>query len=238
MFDILYINVGHAQEPGKVVCHDICQQSTVGIFPKHLSIDKKHPRILLLAKWLKITITTSVTQLLVSHFSGSAEITATDINAEMLAFAQEKITAPNVGWDTVDMTAIPYEQELFDTVVCQFGLMFATDTTLLSRFFPNNMPNPAFGPFSMADESYGLALLQQAGFTRYKVEPVSKTGICNTASNAAIGFILGTPLYNLIKNDPSLIQRFENALEEAIALELGKAPIHSPLRSLVYSAEK
>jgi ubiquinone/menaquinone biosynthesis C-methylase UbiE len=344
MFDILYINVGHAQETDKVACYDICQQSTVGIFPKHLSIDKKHPRILLLAKWqeplerialllerisnilystpkkfmmesnpmtfdgsiaksydhylvpflfepyaadlvnrvdmapdsnlLELACGTGIlTQLLVSHFSGSAEITATDINAEMLAFAQEKITAPNVGWDTVDMTAIPYEQELFDTVVCQFGLMFATDkaravaemhrvlkkggkllfnvwaaiadnpvwriyTTLLSRFFPNNMPNPAFGPFSMADENYGLALLQQAGFTRYMVEPVSKTGICNTASNAAIGFILGTPLYNLIKNDPPLIQRFQDALEEAIALELGKAPIHSPLRSLVYSAEK
>lgn len=214
-----------------------------------------------------------VTQLLVSHFSGSAEITATDINAEMLAVAQEKITASNVGWDTVDMTAIPYEQDLFDTVVCQFGLMFATDkaravaemyrvlkkggkllfnvwaniadnpiwriyTTLLSGFFPNNKPNPAFGPFSMSDESYGLFLLQQAGFTRYKVESVSKTGICNTASNAAIGFILGSPLYNFIKNDPSLVKRFQDALEEAIGLELGDDPVRSPLRSLVYSAEK
>ena len=214
-----------------------------------------------------------VTQHLVSHLSGSAELTATDINAEMLAVAQEKITAPNVGWDTVDMTAIPYERDLFDTVVCQFGLMFATDktravaemhrvlkkggkllfnvwapiadnpiwriyTTLLSRFFSGNMPNPAFGPFSMADENYGLSLLQQTGFTHCKVESVSKTGICDTTSNAATGFTLGTPVYNLIKNDPPLIKQFRDALEEAIRLELGDNPVSSPLRSLVFSAEK
>ncbi|HEV3325588.1 MAG TPA: methyltransferase domain-containing protein [Puia sp.] len=214
-----------------------------------------------------------VTQRLVSHLSGSAELTATDINAEMLAVAQEKITASNVGWDTVDMTAIPYEHDLFDTVVCQFGLMFATDkvravaemhrvlkkggkllfnvwatiadnpiwriyTTLLARFFPNSMPNPAFGPFSMSDENYGLSLLHQTGFTHCRVESVSKTGICDTASNAAIGFTLGSPLYNFIKNDPSLVKRFQDALEEAIRQELGNNPVRSPLRSLVFSAEK
>src|SRR5579872_1596632 len=209
-----------------------------------------------------------VTQRLASHLSGSAELTATDINAEMLAVAQEKITASNVGWDTVDMAAIPYEHDLFDTVVCQFGLMFATDkaravtemhrvlkkggkllfnvwapiadnpiwriyTTLIARFFPDNMPNPASGPFSMSDENYGLSLLQQTGFTRCAVESVSKTGICDTALNAAIGFTLGSPLYNFIKNDPSLVERFRDTLEKTIGRELGNNPVSSPLRSLV-----
>src|SRR5262245_34271926 len=68
-----------------------------------------------------------VTQRLVSRLSGAGELTATDFNADMLAVAQEKISAPNVCWDTVDMCAIPYEHDLFDTVVCQFGLMFAPD---------------------------------------------------------------------------------------------------------------
>jgi SAM-dependent methyltransferase len=191
----------------------------------------------------------------------------------MLTVAQEKISSPNVCWDTVDMTAIPYEHDLFDTVVCQFGLMFATDkakavtemhrvlknggkllfnvwaniadnpvwrinNTLISMLFPNTALNPAFGPFSMSDENYGLFLLQQAGFTRYKVESVSKTGTCDTASDAAIGFALGSPLYNFMKNDPSLVERFRDALEEAISLELGNNPVRSPLRSLVFSAEK
>jgi len=214
-----------------------------------------------------------VTQRLAGHLSGSAELTVTDINADMLTVAREKISAPNICWDTVDMVAIPYENELFDTVVCQFGLMFATDkhkavtemhrvlkkggkllfnvwaniadnpiwrinNTLLSKFFPNTPINPAFGPFSMADENYGSSLLQQAGFTRYKVESVSKTGVCDTASNAANGFALGSPLYNFIKNDPSLGERFRDALEEAIGSELGDNPVRSPLRALVFSAEK
>lgn len=214
-----------------------------------------------------------VTQRLVSLLSGSAELTATDINVDMLTVAQEKIAAPNVYWDTIDMTAIPYEHDLFDTVLCQFGLMFATDkpgavaemhrvlkkggkllfnvwaniadnpiwrinNTLISGFFPNAPLNPDFGPFSMADENYGLSLLQQAGFARYKVEAVAKTGTCDTAFQAAIGFTLGTPIYNFIKNDPSLAKRFQDALEEAISSELGNSPVHSPLRSLVFTAEK
>ena len=190
-----------------------------------------------------------VTRRLVSHLSGSAELTATDINADMLTVAQEKITAPNVCWDTVDMAAIPYEQDLFDTVVCQFGLMFAKDkykavtemhrvlkkggkllfnvwanitdnpvwrinNALISQFFPNTPLSADFGPFSMSDENNGLSLLQQAGFT------------------------FGSPLYNFIKNDPSLVKRFRDALEEAIGSELGGNPVRSPLRALVFSAEK
>lgn len=214
-----------------------------------------------------------VTQRLVSHLSASDELTATDINADMLTVAQEKISAPNVCWDTVDMGAIPYEHDLFDTIVCQFGLMFATDkykavteihrvlkkggkllfnvwaniadnpvwkinNNLLSRFFPNTPLNPDFGPFSMSDENYGLSLLQRAGFSRYKVESVSKTGICDTTSSAANGFTLGSPLYNFIKNDLLMVEQFRNALEKAIGLELGSNPVRSPLRGLVFSAEK
>jgi ubiquinone/menaquinone biosynthesis C-methylase UbiE len=214
-----------------------------------------------------------VTRRLAGQLPASAELTVTDINADMLSVAQDKISAPNVCWDTVDMVALPYEHDLFDTVVCQFGLMFAMDkykavtemhrvlkrggkllfnvwaniadnpvwrinNTLIARFFPNAPLNPAFGPFSMSDENSGLSLLQQAGFTRYKVESVIKTGICDTASDAANGFALGSPLYNLMKNDPSLVERFRDALEEAIASELGNNPVRSPLHSLVFSAEK
>jgi len=214
-----------------------------------------------------------VTKRLVSRLSEADELTATDINADMLGVAQEKISAPGVCWDTVDMGAIPYEHDLFDTVVCQFGLMFATDKgkavaemhrvlkkggmlyfnvwatiadnpvwrifgTLASQFFPNVPLRSETGPFSMSDENSGLSLLQQAGFTRYKVESVSIEGVCDTAVNAASGFTIGSPLYNLIKNDPSQVERLRGALEEAIALELGSNPVRSPLRALVFSAEK
>jgi ubiquinone/menaquinone biosynthesis C-methylase UbiE len=214
-----------------------------------------------------------VTKCLAGRLAGSDELTATDVNAEMLSVAQEKISRPNVFWDTVDMAAIPYAQDLFDVVVCQFGLMFVTDkqravsemyrvlkkegkvyfnvwaaiagnpvwriyNTLLFKFFTNVPLNPALGPFSMSDENIGLSLLQQAGFTQCKVESVPVIGVCDTAANAAIGFVLGSPLYHFIKNDPPLVERFRDALEEAIVLELGSEPVQSPLRALVFSAEK
>lgn len=214
-----------------------------------------------------------VTQRLAGHLSGSDELTATDINGDMLTLAQEKISAPNVYWDTVDMLTIPYDHDLFDTVVCQFGLMFATDklravteihrvlkkggrlhfnvwaniadnpvlsiyNTLLSKSFPDVPLNTDLGPFSMSDETYGSSLLQRAGFTSYKVALVSVTGICDAAANAASGFTIGSPLYNFIKTDQSVVDRFRNSLEEAIGLELGNNPVRSPLRALVFTAEK
>ncbi|HVU58125.1 MAG TPA: methyltransferase domain-containing protein [Puia sp.] len=214
-----------------------------------------------------------LTQRLADHLTGSDELTATDINAEMLSVAQEKISQLRVCWDTVDMGAIPYEQDLFDAVVCQFGLMFATDKyravtemyrvlkkggkmffnvwadvadnpvwrvyiTHLSRFFSSMPLNPALGPFSMSDENEGLSLLERAGFVHCKVESVATTGVCDTAANAAVGFVLGSPLYHFIKNDAALVERFRDALEEAIGLELGRGPVHTPLRGLVFSAEK
>jgi ubiquinone/menaquinone biosynthesis C-methylase UbiE len=214
-----------------------------------------------------------VTQRLVDHLSGDDELTATDINAAMFTVAQEKISAPNVCWDTVDMGAIPYERELFDVIVCQFGLMFAIDKdkavaemhrvlksggkllfnvwatiadnpvlrifdTLTSQFFPNVPLRSEVGPFSMADENSGLSLLRRAGFTHCKVESVSIMGTCDTAANAAGGFTIGSPLYNFIKKDPSQVERFRSALEEAFASELGNRPVRSPLRALVFTAEK
>jgi SAM-dependent methyltransferase len=214
-----------------------------------------------------------VTRHLAEQLPASAELTTTDINADMLGFAQDKLAAPNILWDTVDMAAIPYADELFDIVVCQFGLMFTPDkskavseirrvlrkdgkllfnvwanladnpiwrinATLISRFFPNAPLRTELGPFSIADEHFGLSLLQQAGFTRYEVESVRTTGVCDTATTAANGFTLGTPLYHSVKDDPNLLENFRNALEEAIISELGNSPVRSPLRAWVFTAVK
>ncbi|TDX00375.1 ubiquinone/menaquinone biosynthesis C-methylase UbiE [Dinghuibacter silviterrae] len=68
-----------------------------------------------------------VTRHLIDRLFLTVELTATDINEEMLAIAQGKILAPNISWDAIDMSAIPYDDDLFDVVVCQFGLMFVPD---------------------------------------------------------------------------------------------------------------
>jgi len=67
-----------------------------------------------------------VTEALKEKFP-SAKITATDINPDMLAVAQDKMQDSNIVWDVVNAEEIPYTDNSFDVVLCQFGIMFVPD---------------------------------------------------------------------------------------------------------------
>jgi ubiquinone/menaquinone biosynthesis C-methylase UbiE len=68
-----------------------------------------------------------VTGTLVKNFP-SAEITATDINPDMLQHAKSKFTSEsNITWKTADAMKLPFENNSFDAVVCQLGVMFFPD---------------------------------------------------------------------------------------------------------------
>lgn len=57
-----------------------------------------------------------------------AEIVATDLNEAMLEVARSHHGAlPNVHFVTADATHLPFDDESFDAVVCQFGVMFFPD---------------------------------------------------------------------------------------------------------------
>src|SRR5688500_13094174 len=51
-------------------------------------------------------------------------ITATDLNPAMLGVAAQKVTATNIQWQQADALALPFADQSFDAVVCQFGVMF------------------------------------------------------------------------------------------------------------------
>ena len=56
------------------------------------------------------------------------EIVATDLNDAMLAYAEEKRGAlGGVVFQQADAQSLPFGDDTFDTVVCQFGLMFFPD---------------------------------------------------------------------------------------------------------------
>lgn len=57
----------------------------------------------------------------------AARITATDLNAPMLEFGQQVAPRPNVRWQRADAQELPFEDQSFDLVVCQFGAMFFPD---------------------------------------------------------------------------------------------------------------
>lgn len=57
----------------------------------------------------------------------AAAITATDLNEPMLAKAAERVHAGNVRFQQADAQALPFPDQRFEAVVCQFGVMFFPD---------------------------------------------------------------------------------------------------------------
>lgn len=55
------------------------------------------------------------------------QLTATDLNPDMITVAKKKVSGSNVEWLTADAQNLPFQDESFDVVICQFGLMFVPD---------------------------------------------------------------------------------------------------------------
>lgn len=70
--------------------------------------------------------TGAVTQAL-SDALPDAKIVATDLNQPMLDVAAVRVQSPNVRFQAVDAQQLPFDDERFDLVVCQFGAMFYPD---------------------------------------------------------------------------------------------------------------
>ncbi len=68
-----------------------------------------------------------VTRHLASTLPNSVSIVATDLNQPMLDLAAEVGTKRPVEWRQADAMDLPFDDGAFDTVVCQFGVMFFPD---------------------------------------------------------------------------------------------------------------
>ena len=68
-----------------------------------------------------------VTRELAARLPESVQITATDLNQPMLDYAAAYATTRRVTWQQADVMNMPFEDDSFDTVVCQFGVMFLPD---------------------------------------------------------------------------------------------------------------
>ena len=66
-----------------------------------------------------------VTRHLRDRLSPGVKIVATDLNEAMIKFAAQKFRPnENIEWKPADALDLPFGDESFDAVVCQFGLMF------------------------------------------------------------------------------------------------------------------
>ena len=69
-----------------------------------------------------------VTRALRDRLHSGSHVTATDLNADMLEIAKRKFrTGEAVSFQPADALALPFADESFDAMVCQFGVMFYPD---------------------------------------------------------------------------------------------------------------
>lgn len=68
-----------------------------------------------------------VTRALVSHLDEAVAITASDLNPAMLEHAQLVGTTRPITWRQADVMDLPFPENSFDVVVCQFSAMFFPD---------------------------------------------------------------------------------------------------------------
>jgi len=68
-----------------------------------------------------------VTRALARILPKAVHITATDLNPAMLEQAKKHVEAQRVVWREADAMALPFPDQAFDHLVCQFGVMFFPD---------------------------------------------------------------------------------------------------------------
>ena len=71
--------------------------------------------------------TGAVTRAMSAALPHSVQIVATDLNQPMLDYAASKPMNRDIDWRKADAMSLPFEDETFDAVVCQFGAMFFPD---------------------------------------------------------------------------------------------------------------
>lgn len=74
-----------------------------------------------------------VTRCLARLLTADCAITATDLNPGMVEQAEVVGTARPVTWGQADAMNLPYTDESFDVVICQFGVMFFPDRVAAYR---------------------------------------------------------------------------------------------------------
>ena len=81
-----------------------------------------------LSRVLEIAAGTGVvTRVLASVLPANVAIVATDLNQAMVEMAESLGTARPVEWRQADAATLPFPDEAFDAVICQFGVMFFPD---------------------------------------------------------------------------------------------------------------
>lgn len=98
------------------------------LFAPYASVVTERLRACAPARLLEVAAGTgALTRALAEKLPASCTIVATDLNPAMIARASQVGTARRVDWRQADALALPFDDDSFDAVVCQFGVMFFPD---------------------------------------------------------------------------------------------------------------
>ena len=98
------------------------------IFEPYASDIASRLKSLQLSRVLEIACGTGVvTRAIASALDPDVNIVATDFNQAMLDYAAAKPVGRPIDWRRADAMALPFDDGMFDAVICQFGVMFFPD---------------------------------------------------------------------------------------------------------------
>ncbi|MBV9017596.1 MAG: methyltransferase domain-containing protein [Alphaproteobacteria bacterium] len=213
-----------------------------------------------------------VTRRLRDLLLADATLTVTDLNPPMLEVARSKFTAgERLGFQPADAMALPFPDQSFDAVVCQFGVMFFPDKAksyreahrvlkpggrylfsvwdahrfnpfarlghgLVTELFPTDPPQFYQVPFGYHRLDPIKDAVTEAGFTRLKIEVLSREQAIVDVAAFAQGFVYGNPLAEQIRargGDPDAVVA---ALTEIYRREFGADPGRMPMQAIFFEA--
>jgi hypothetical protein len=159
-----------------------------------------------------------------------------------------------------DALALPFEDQSFDVVACQFGTMFFPDngagfffnvwdkiaenefadvvTETLATMFPQDPPRfLARTPHGYHDVATLREELTMAGFAQVRIETRGDISRAPSPREPAIAYCQGTPLRNEIEaRDPAGLEAATQACTEALARRFGNDAVAGRISAHVITA--
>ncbi|MBW8848660.1 MAG: class I SAM-dependent methyltransferase [Burkholderiales bacterium] len=192
------------------------------------------------ASLLEIAAGTGVlTRHLVAQLPAEASIIASDVNATMLDMAATLGTSRPVEWRLADAQDLPFDDESFDLVVCQFGAMFFPDrpvTQALAQAFPDDPPRfLARTPHGYHDIDLLRSELAAGGFEHpADIVTLPMRARAESPSGPALGYCQGTPLRNEIEaRAPGRLPELTAHAAQAISARFGNGAIDTLIQAHV-----
>lgn len=121
----------------------------------------------------------------------------------------------------------------------EYNPAFLLADQIVSKYFPEEPPIFFRIPFSLHDEKELASLFGRAGFKDHSISLVKDMGRSDSAGDAAMGMLEGTPIYSAINGrDPALLPVIKKELEEELGKKFGKSPMSSAMQAWMVEGVK